>query len=354
MDAKQIASQTMLLIANRRIRAFIIGALVLSVLAVMQVNNLKRQPRMCELLTNSNMRTNDLQRMQIALSQSGLSEYKLEEHRLLVPVAQHAQYLQAVADNDAIPEELRDKKENERLSPNPFHSRVQQLSIERAQKKEQIREMVLRLPFVEQAWFEMDKSESRSAFEQAEQSAVISIRTPVNVSLSDRHVDTVKSMIGGAVAGLDATNIVVIDLSAGFAHQEHDDESTNLQAHYRRISYEEQRHYQTQIREILKQYPGVQINVRVDVKPAQNQTATLEIQPLRDPVPTVTAATRLPSAGANSFASIEPIQPSPLAQPDPKILQVTHSSPLDVSSSLDLEKDIFVSIDVLKVWSTNS
>jgi len=333
MNAKNIAAGTMQAIANRRIRAFLIGALVLAVLAVLQVKNLKQKPQMCELLTNSTICNSDLQKMQIALSQSGLSDYELQDHRLMVPVSQHATYLQAIADKNAVPGELRDSEENERPTINPFLSRTQQLSIERTEKKQQIRDMVLRLPFVEQAWFEMDKSDSHSAFEQAKQSAVISIRTPKTVSLSDQHVDTVKRMIGGAVAGLDPSNIVVIDLSAGFAHQENLDEASTQQAHYRRISFEEQRHYETQIREILKQYPGVKVTVQVDVKPAVDQTASIPIstEPLRVETPT---------AGANSFASIDEF-PSNTQE----IEQVTFLTPVQPSAD-PFEKEIFVSIDV--------
>jgi hypothetical protein len=342
MDAKNFTSRMMQLVGNRRVRGFLIGALVLAVLAVLQVNNLKQKPRMCELLANATICTSDLQRMQIALSQSGLSEYELEEHRLMVPVAHHAQYLQAVADKDAIPEELRETDKEDRPSVNPFLSRTQQLSIERAEKKHQIRDMVLRLPFVEQAWFEMDKSDSHSAFEQAEQSAVVSIRTPTNVSLSNQHVDTVKRMIGGAVAGLDTQNIVVIDLSEGFAHQEDLDPKSSLQVHYRRVAHEEQRHYETQIREILKQYPGLKVSVQVDVKPVEaDMTAQT---PAKVFVPPVIESAPIPTAGANSFASIESFDPEPVVVSKPVIQQVSNTTPVE-----SVEKEVFVSIEVPQV-----
>ena len=72
-------------------------------------------------------------------------------------------YLQAIADQKAIPPELRSGEQASSV-PNPFLSRSQQQLLERETKKRQIQEMVVRLPFVEQAWFEMDAAEKRSAF----------------------------------------------------------------------------------------------------------------------------------------------------------------------------------------------
>lgn len=353
MDSEQsIAERITKLMRGRRFRAFGIACLVLSVLVVLQVGNLKRNTPMCDLLGNCNLANGDLQRMQIALSQSGLGEFRIQDNRLLVPAAQQAVYLQAIAEHNAIPQELREAEETG-PSINPFLSRSQQLSIERAAKKRQIREMVVRLPFVEQAWFEMDQSDTHSAFEQAKQSAVISIRTPQNVPLNDQHVDTVKRMIGGAVAGLDPMAIVVIDLSAGFAHQEHVDPLTTQQVHFQRIASEQQRFYENRIRETLQDYPGIKITIHVEVKsepksdkftstaPSQFPAA----QAIEFPVPA-----NIPNAGANKAASLQDFEPAPqsIQRNTPatmgyQIDLISHDEGTNVDS---LIKEISVSIDV--------
>ncbi len=346
MDSKiAIANRIIEVTANRRVRAFSIGVLVLAVLAVLQVNNLKRDTPMCELLTNSNLCNNDLQRIQLALSQSGLKEYQLVDNHLVVPTAQHSEYLQAIAEKNAIPEELRQSSQSAQASINPFLTHRQQLAIDRAEKKQQVRDMVLRLPFVDQAWFEMDKSESHSAFEQAEQSAVVSIRTPTHVLLSDQHVDTVKRMIGGAVAGLGSDNIVVIDLSAGRVHHDDLDPSTIQQVHFQRIAIEHQRLYESQIREVLRDYAGIKISVHVDVKPAPEDNHVASIP---DSVPARIQPNRLaplPTAGANSFASIEPgIESGPSLNTRATIELTSHTA--DDPSPERLVKQVSVSIDV--------
>ena len=252
------------LVNDRRFRGFAIGALILAVVAILQVGNLNKNQPMCDLFSDCKIGNNEIQRLQIALSQSGLSDFKVENDRLMVPAAQHASYLQAAAEHNAIPQDIQ-RSEEKPPSVNPFLSRSQQIALERSEKKRQIREMVVRLPFVDQAWFEMDQSSSHSAFEQSKQSAVVSIRTSQNVALSDQHVDTVQRMISGAVAGLNPEGIVVIDLSAGFAHQDLIDPSTTQQVRFQRIAFEQQRFYENRIQETLKDYPGVLVRVHVDV-----------------------------------------------------------------------------------------
>lgn len=346
MDSKiAIVDRISRTLANRRVRAFSIGVLVLAILAVLQVDNLKRQTPMCDLLANANLSNADLQRMQIALSKSGLRDFQLKDNRLMVPIARYADYLQVIAEQNAIPEELRQSNDKPNPSVNPFLTRSQQLAIGLAEKKNQVRDMVQRLPFVEQAWFEMDKSDSHTAFEQAEQSAVVSIRTPQNVSLSDQDVDTVKRMIGGAVAGLGSDNIVVIDLTAGSAHNADLDPSTIQQVHFQRVAIEQQRFYENQIREILKNYPGIEVSVHVDVNPIpKDDNVAFAPNDMPKKIQSDVIAS-LPTAAANSFASIE-TDPEPNQQSvAPANVQLISHTAIGASPNR-LEKQISVSIDV--------
>lgn len=326
---------------SSRFRGLVIGCLILAILAILQAGNLKRPTQMCELFETCNASDEDLQRMQLAFGKSGLNEFNVVDGNLMVPKTEHAKYLQSLSDHDGIPQDLRDRNEN-LSTTNPFLSRSQQLSIERAQKKRQIRDMVVRLPFVEQAWFEMDQANSRSAFQRSAQSAVISIRPASEVTLTENHVDTVKRMIGGAIAGLDLSEIVVIDLSAGYAHQDSTDPSTTQQVRFQRIAFEQQRIYESRIREALKDYPGIDVSVRVDVSQAPPKADKVALEPVLQPQTiAVPPAKNIYDAGANGFAKLDdfeaterPITPTPIAL-------VNHVAQPEV-----IEKDISVFIDV--------
>lgn len=342
MDSNLLSTQKISsLMQSHRFRGFVIGCLVLAVLAVLQAGNLKRPTKMCELFETCNASDEDLQRMQLAFGKSGLNEFSVVDGNLMVPKTEHAKYLQSLSDNDGIPQDIRDRNEN-LSTANPFLSRSQQLSIERAQKKRQIRDMVVRLPFVEQAWFEMDRTNSRSAFQRSAQSAVISIRPAAEVTLNENHVDTVKRMIGGAIAGLDLSEIVVIDLSAGYAHQDSTDPSTTQQVRFQRIAFEQQRIYESRIREALNDYPGIDVSVRVDVSQAPDKVDKVAVKPALGPQTiAVPPAKNIYDAGANGTAKLDdfeaterPITPTPIAL-------VSHVEAPEV-----IEKDISVFIDV--------
>ena len=342
MDSNFLSAQKIFsLFQSRRFQGLVIGCLILAALAILQAGNLRGPVKMCELFETGNASEEDLQRMQIAFGKSGLNEFNLIDGNLMVPKTEHAKYLQSLADHDGIPQDLRDRNEN-LSTTNPFLSRSQQLSIERAQKKRQIRDMVVRLPFVDQAWFEMDQTTSRSAFQRSAQTAVISIRPATDVTLNENHVDTVKRMIGGAIAGLDLGEIVVIDLSAGYAHQDSTDPATTQQVRFQRIAFEQQRIYQSRIREALKDYPGIEVSVQVDVSQAPPKVDKVAVQPALEPQRiAVPPAKNIYDAGANGTAKLDdfeaterPIAPTPIAL-------VKHVAAPEV-----IEKDISVYIDV--------
>lgn len=346
MDSQPTTIERIMQLAqSRRFRAFGIAVLVLSSLVVLQVGNLNQNAPMCALINDCNLNNSDLHRMQIALSQSGLTEFRLTENRLLVPTDQHAIYLQAIADKNAIPKELRDS-EDAGPSLNPFLSRSQQLALERAAKKRQIRDMVVRLPFVDQAWFEMDQTDSHSAFGQAKQSAVISIRTPQSQPLVNQHVDTVKRMIGGAVAGLAPQDIVVIDLESGYAHQEATDPATLRKIQFQHRASEQQRHYEMKIRETLKDYPGITVQVHVAPADSSDKMTSTQRPELRPAEPTPPTTGSHQQAGANtkiSLADFEQAAPASNQRASTAVDLVSHDQ-MPVIESRD--SDVSVSIDV--------
>ena len=161
MDSNLLSTQQISsVLQSQRFRALAIACLILTVLVILQAGNLKRPTKMCQLFENCNDSDEDLQRMQLAFGKSGLNDFKAVDGNLMVPKNEHAKYLQSLSEHDGVPQDLLDRSEN-LSTTNPFLSRSQQLSIERARKKRQVRDMVIRLPFVDQAWFEMDQANSR-------------------------------------------------------------------------------------------------------------------------------------------------------------------------------------------------
>ncbi len=304
------------LLGNRRAKALVVAVAILMTVVVLQVGNLKNQKPMCELLTDCKLRTIDLHRMQIALGKSGLCEFEIQDNKIMVPQANHAAYLQAIADQKAIPPELR-SGDHVSSVPNPFLSRSQQQLLERETKKRQIQEMVVRLPFVEQAWFEMDAVEKRPAFGKSTKSAVISIRPTEASIFLEQHVDTVRQMIAGAIAGIDASEIVVIDLSTGFAHRHAENsEPLDRRVEAQRVAFVRQQYLENRIHQSLSHYPELRITVIVETVVETDQLAgqaNSQINPPESVPATI-------SAGANGQASIYEI---PEAKEPGKTIRLT-------------------------------
>ena len=250
------------LFQGQRYRGLALGVILLAILAVTQVNQLQPQASTCELF-RGNLKSSDLERIQFALGNAGLNDFDIKDGKLLVPKTQRASYLQAVSTHNAIPSRLREQvADTDSISM--FMSRSQQKMVAREKKKTQVREMVMRLPYVEQVWFEMDVAESANAFEPAEQTAVISIEPADNVILDATQISTVKRMIQGAVAGIQADQIQVVDIQSGYAHQSlaGQPSSAGIQG---LPALEQQNYFENRIRRALVGMDGVDVNVKVDV-----------------------------------------------------------------------------------------
>ena len=125
----------------------LVGAIVIVGLIAFQTNLLAPpKAQMRELISKCHLRHSDLQRIQVALGESGLNDFQIEGQKLLVPQNRHTEYLQAVSERDALPMDLRETS-SDSIS-NPLLSRSQQQALKWQQKKRQLKEMMLRLPFV--------------------------------------------------------------------------------------------------------------------------------------------------------------------------------------------------------------
>jgi hypothetical protein len=270
--------------------------------------NIPKTIETCELVQGCELKKSDLQKIQVVLSRAGLNDFEVSEQSIQVPKQQRDLYLQAVVDANALPPDLVPRKD-EALNLNPFLSRSQQEQVQLLEKKKQIREMVTRLPFVEQAWFEMDRTKSRSSFQQDEQAAVILIQPQGELRLENSQVETIRGLITGAVAGIERSSIVVTDLNAGVAFQ-NTSQSTDLLAENMAIpvqsassqSIGKRAHYENAIRKSLEKYEGLQINVEIE-----QIEATIEVPNLQARTPAPVA--QVIQVGTNSQATVSVATP---------------------------------------------
>lgn len=310
--------------------ALVAGAIAMVGLIAFQTHSLTTSaPPMRELISQCHMRHGDLQRIQVALGESGLDEFQIDGQKLLVPQQHHSKYLQAVSERDALPMDLRDDR-SESIS-NPLLSRSQQTALKWQRKKRQVKEMILRLPFVQQAWLEIDTAPSSSPFQPSRQSAVISIQPTGEQPLDAQHVDTLRRMIGGAVAGLQPDQIEVIDLGEGFAYDRAGEGSTQFAVNSTQQRYVREQRLEDQIKAALNRFEGVEVSVQLTACPKKSMVQTIE--------PTVVSDRQLKPlvAGSNGVASIFDDQPAPanrvVRSNDVTAIQASHVQPASAVDS---------------------
>ena len=317
------------------VRMLTLASITVAILAILHVSQQQANTPMQQLLQGCKLQSRDLHRMQIAFGQAGLNDFKVEKGIIWVPQARHSSYLAAANEHDAIPAELKLTKDpSESDSGNPFLSRSQQEYRKHLRRKNQIREMVIRLPFVDQAWFEMDQAPRQNAFSTSRRSAVLSIRSTPESPLREAHVDTIKQMVAGAVSDLPVENIVVIDLNNGLAHQDNTDQLTQKQRELQQIAANQKRFYENRAEELLQDFPGVK--VRVDV--AVNEVEVEIKRPIISATAPVYRRPTSPTAGANGVVSIE-IEPRD--QP-PTIVQAS----TEAQTTVQLNKQYHVFVEV--------
>ncbi len=180
------------------------------------------------LLAGRALRPDELQRMQMALGQAGLNEFVVTDDSILVPRQSLDKYLKAIAKAGAIPEDLACNG-NDTPELNLLMTRQQQEAVLLHRKKKELSGLIRKLPFVEQAWVEIDTTSGATAFQRPRMTCVVSIQPQAHTLLSREQIHSVRRIATGAVAGLEADQVVVVDMQAGLALS-HDGKSSVEQA----------------------------------------------------------------------------------------------------------------------------
>ncbi len=298
-------------LGSRVVKTIVVTTVVLIAISVYQLLTADYAVSQCELFPNCQLRNQELHQIRIALSKSGLTEHQIRAGHIWVPAKSHAQYLKVVADQDVLPAELRRSSQSASIG-NPFLTRSQQLSIQHSQRKEKLEELINRLPFVEQAWFEMDSEADRGSWSNAPKQALVSVRSGPQRVLLDYQVQTIRELVSGAISGMASQNITVVDLDSGTAFQgelEFDDMSQRIAA--QRQAAHRQRLIENRVKETVYELMGDVLEVEVKIEPWNEGVESCQL-----PQSTPSEVT-LEKAGANQSISLESLKLDPQSPAEP-------------------------------------
>lgn len=224
---------------------------------VMQSN----QQHFCSLFDGYEVTPAEKHRILIALGNANLNVYEVRGDQILVPTNEKAKYLATIDDEQAMPLIYQQRQDPK---PNLFLPRSQQAMMEQNRKKRQVREMVLRLPFVREAWFEIDWAESNSAFRKTEHSAVVLIRTAKQDVLNRQQVQTIQGLVAGAIAGLQPHEVVVTDANIGVSYHNLDERRQSELIEQVTWKMGRRQHYHERLQHLMHEYPGMELEIEVE------------------------------------------------------------------------------------------
>lgn len=229
------------------------------------------KPDRVSLFDSRPLTSDEIGKMQIAFSQSELNEYEIQETQIIVPRDQRSHYLNALAEHGAVPLDIQPPDESPG-SLNFFPSREQLRIQQIAKKKRTIRDMVLRLRFVERAIVDYDETRGVTAFDNMQRTAIVTVSPTDNRPLGFSEVKAIRDTVCGAVAGLLTQEITIIDAPGGKSYTgEIASDPDQEQPHTLQQNKSEQK-YETKIRSALMAYPGIRVNVEVGVDSVVRRT----------------------------------------------------------------------------------
>ncbi|MCH2182224.1 MAG: hypothetical protein MK108_09490 [Mariniblastus sp.] len=260
MDSSKDFTEKLALWLRPRHRKATLGILlVMGLLASLHFSTFPQEIDRSDLLDGEPCRPSQTQEIVRALNIEGLVDYELADGRIMVPNPSKSSYYLAL-EKHGIPGF--GTRQDESLKSNFLLSPSERERIAKLRKRREVVDMIVRLPYVDEAWLECDSC-AENIFEPVRMSAVVVVQPRQEQILSWDNISTIRETIAGAFAGLSPQDIVLTDLNEGRAHPE-DSAKGNVQAKSARWRVDRQRFYIEKIRRILAEYSDIEIDVHVE------------------------------------------------------------------------------------------
>ncbi len=217
MDFRQLVDQ-----ALRRIRetqwdaqkVAVFSLLVIAALAVLVLRRPVERVEYDELFGGRVLSVSELEPIEAALGTAELTDYRLEEGRLLIPASHRAKYYAALQQANCLPRAFHASM-HEALSVGNFFESARKSSERNAHAITQdARSVLCAVPGVVDAFVHFDESR-RSAFDEGPRIvASVGVRTESNQPLDLQSFRMIQRIVLGFKVGLLAENVTITDLNA--------------------------------------------------------------------------------------------------------------------------------------------
>ncbi|HID23752.1 MAG TPA: hypothetical protein EYP14_15325 [Planctomycetaceae bacterium] len=213
------------------------------------------------------------------LIQAGLTEFRREGHRLLVPAGEVDRYNAALIADGTLPSNSVSEWEKQFEKSNSFTSRRQLEELKEIALRKEMRRVLRAVPAIEDATVFWARTEDRSPFRRKPKvTATVTVRPRSGRELSVTLIESLRNAVANMIPDLKPEDVTIFDQSTGMAHtapREGDPFDSRLLAKIRQF---EQAEYQ-KIAHALSTIDNVLVTVSVDLDNLQRhveRTRTIE------------------------------------------------------------------------------
>lgn len=239
------------------------------------------------LLGGQNFSDEQLNKMERALGQAALRNYERHGNRLKIPTLERDQYLKALAEGKAIPEEWNSAVgeallagNNPLIAPSVTAERVKHA------RQQDLAKILSAMPGIDRVGVFYDAKEPRFGRE-AQQSASIYLQGVAGQPISTETMRQICEVATTHFPGLKPDNVTVMDLSGNIYRGSSDPLEMDQQP-FLRAQRSWESYYEQKVREELSIYGDVKIGVIVELDPTlKRETEQMKF----DPVGTAAVAT---------------------------------------------------------------
>jgi flagellar M-ring protein FliF len=221
--------------------------------------------------------------MEGAFAKAGLAKWEIVGNRIRAPRGQKDKYLAALADAKAMPPDYLDSMDEAVNSTNPFSSRNEFDAKRQVAKQKELSLIISRMKGIRAATVQFDEIE-KGFPRRKERTALVAVQPQGNEPLDDDRVRSIRTLVVGAIAGLDSANVAVSDLGASITHP---GVGANIldgaENPYNKHKLVFEKAIQEKIHNLLSMYPGVVVGVNVELNTElehRTQTHKVDAKPV--------------------------------------------------------------------------
>jgi type III secretory pathway lipoprotein EscJ len=212
-----------------------------------------------------------------ALIGAGLTEFRRDGQRLMVPGHEIDRYNAALVEVDALPADLGAQMLKQYETLGPFSTDRQRQQMKEALLLQELRRMIKAVPDIEDARVAIATSERKTGWNQKPRStANVTVKCRAGREISTTLINSLRHVVASMVPDLRPSDVTVFDVTRGQAYTGEPTEESSDDRYLQRAR-EFTREYEQQIQKALQHIPHVNVAVHIDLDALKSSIARSEL-----------------------------------------------------------------------------